>query len=182
MEAAYYAQQQQQQQQAAAYQQAYQQQAYQQQAYEPQQAAHTAQYQQQAIVFPTSVPAKKAFWYRKAEEEEEDLYCTCRMPYRGGVFMIGCEICDQWFHGPCVGVKTKDAQSIKKYFCPACERTKGLQVGFDMPQFELPRKKGTRNLPPRRNATQKRYTDEPDMEEEHDSMVQYSAAGAGGGA
>jgi hypothetical protein len=31
------------------------------------------------------------------------LYCICRKPYRQGVFMIGCDNCDEWYHGRCVG-------------------------------------------------------------------------------
>ena len=29
-------------------------------------------------------------------------YCLCRRPYDG--FMIGCEECKEWYHGPCICV------------------------------------------------------------------------------
>ena len=28
------------------------------------------------------------------------LYCMCQSAYQDGVFMIGCDSCDNWFHGP----------------------------------------------------------------------------------
>ncbi len=39
------------------------------------------------------------------EEEEEDsnrLYCICKQPYDGEVFMICCDLCNEWYHGECV--------------------------------------------------------------------------------
>mmetsp|Transcript_7974 Transcript_7974/g.11791 ORF Transcript_7974/g.11791 Transcript_7974/m.11791 type:complete len:1472 (+) Transcript_7974:701-5116(+) len=45
-------------------------------------------------------------------------YCICRRPYEG--FMIGCDNCDEWFHGPCIGVSEQQAERYDKYMCVRC--------------------------------------------------------------
>jgi len=43
--------------------------------------------------------------------------------------MIGCEICEDWFHGTCVSIDKSDEPLIDKYICPNCEtRGKGKTV------------------------------------------------------
>jgi len=41
---------------------------------------------------------------RKSSVADEEIYCLCRQPYVEGSFMLACDICDDWYHGPCVGV------------------------------------------------------------------------------
>lgn len=59
-----------------------------------------------------------------AEEEYEKLkqtmcgYCICRQPYEG--FMIGCDSCEEWYHGPCVGISEGQAEKFDKYVCVRC--------------------------------------------------------------
>ena len=45
-------------------------------------------------------------------------YCICRSPYEG--FMIGCDGCDEWYHGPCVGISEEQAEKFDKYVCVRC--------------------------------------------------------------
>jgi hypothetical protein len=45
-------------------------------------------------------------------------YCLCRRPYEG--FMIGCDDCDEWFHGACIGVSETRADKVDKYVCIRC--------------------------------------------------------------
>lgn len=47
------------------------------------------------------------------------VYCICRRPDNGD-FMICCDVCNEWFHGTCVGVAKRNAIEIKKYSCPKC--------------------------------------------------------------
>uniref|UniRef100_A0A6U6EVL1 PHD-type domain-containing protein n=1 Tax=Odontella aurita TaxID=265563 RepID=A0A6U6EVL1_9STRA len=45
-------------------------------------------------------------------------YCLCRKPYEG--FMVGCDTCEEWFHGPCIGVSESQAERYDKYVCVRC--------------------------------------------------------------
>lgn len=59
---------------------------------------------------------------KNGDTNKEKLYCICRKPYDPGVFMIGCDKCDDWFHGECVHVSSKDAKKMSSYTCSACEK------------------------------------------------------------
>lgn len=54
------------------------------------------------------------------ESEDNGPYCICRGPddHR---WMIGCECCDEWFHGECIGL-TKDVgeKLVERFVCPNC--------------------------------------------------------------
>uniref|UniRef100_A0A674N9F8 PHD finger protein 8 n=1 Tax=Takifugu rubripes TaxID=31033 RepID=A0A674N9F8_TAKRU len=56
------------------------------------------------------------------------VYCLCRLPYDVTRFMIECDICQDWFHGSCVGVEEDKAAEIDLYHCPNCEVTHGPSV------------------------------------------------------
>lgn len=49
-------------------------------------------------------------------------YCLCRQPYDG--FMIACDECEDWFHGPCVGVSESRADRVNKFVCLRCSLSK----------------------------------------------------------
>ncbi|QQP41845.1 PHD finger and CXXC domaincontaining protein CG17446like [Caligus rogercresseyi] len=34
--------------------------------------------------------------------------------------MIGCDKCEEWYHGTCVKITESGSKSIAKYFCPPC--------------------------------------------------------------
>ncbi|KAG7373105.1 PLU-1-like protein [Nitzschia inconspicua] len=57
-------------------------------------------------------------------EEVEELrqavvgYCLCRRPYEG--FMIGCDHCEEWYHGSCIGVSESKAEKFEKFACVRC--------------------------------------------------------------
>ena len=55
------------------------------------------------------------------------LPCCCR-------FYIGCDRCQDWFHGSCVGVTKSEADQMDTYICPTCQRTNLAQVA---PQRQL---------------------------------------------
>jgi len=66
-------------------------------------------------------------------EDGGERYCTCRGP-SDGKFMIGCDHCDGWFHGKCVGVSAKCGEAIEaegaQYMCPLCAKSKGVAYAF----------------------------------------------------
>lgn len=45
-------------------------------------------------------------------------YCLCRRPYSG--FMIGCDECEEWYHGSCIGITESKADRFDKYVCIRC--------------------------------------------------------------
>ncbi|XP_065427272.1 histone lysine demethylase PHF8 isoform X2 [Chrysemys picta bellii] len=56
------------------------------------------------------------------------VYCLCRLPYDVTRFMIECDICQDWFHGSCVGVEEDAAADIDLYHCPNCQLAHGPSV------------------------------------------------------
>ncbi|XP_013060531.2 nucleosome-remodeling factor subunit NURF301-like isoform X2 [Biomphalaria glabrata] len=60
---------------------------------------------------------------RKQQEHiSEELYCLCQTPYDENQFYIGCDRCQDWFHGDCVGISKREADSIEVYVCPNCQK------------------------------------------------------------
>ncbi|KAJ8318671.1 hypothetical protein KUTeg_003762 [Tegillarca granosa] len=59
---------------------------------------------------------------QQQETAVEELYCLCRTPYDDTQFYIGCDRCQDWFHGRCVGVSQAEADSMDTYICPNCQR------------------------------------------------------------
>lgn len=77
----------------------------------------------------TEAEAKKVDVYicneckRSQEGSSEELYCICRTPYDDSQFYIGCDRCQNWFHGRCVGILQSEADLIDEYVCPECQST-----------------------------------------------------------
>lgn len=64
------------------------------------------------------------------EESDHGPYCICRGPddHR---FMIGCDICEDWFHGECVDIaKDVGENLIERFVCPLCHEKTGLHTVF----------------------------------------------------
>lgn len=53
-----------------------------------------------------------------------DVYCVCRTAESG--FMIECDVCHEWFHGPCVKLARRDAKLQSSYTCPICDPHKPI--------------------------------------------------------
>lgn len=54
-------------------------------------------------------------------KKQRERYCNCDKPYDSTGFMIQCERCDIWYHGKCVGIKTKkQGDLIDHFFCEGC--------------------------------------------------------------
>lgn len=62
------------------------------------------------------------------DESDHGPYCLCRGPddHR---WMIACDVCEDWFHGECVGVDKAIGEAlIVRYVCPRCSDDKGINV------------------------------------------------------
>ncbi|XP_022257614.1 PHD finger protein 3-like, partial [Limulus polyphemus] len=59
-----------------------------------------------------------------SDDDPDRLWCICRKPHNGR-FMIGCDGCEEWFHGSCVGITRQKGQLMEKeeieWLCPKCK-------------------------------------------------------------
>lgn len=53
-------------------------------------------------------------------ENPTERYCICRMGAIDNANMIACDLCDEWFHQECIGIRATLAKNLKEYYCMAC--------------------------------------------------------------
>jgi hypothetical protein len=46
------------------------------------------------------------------------------LPFR---FYVGCDVCNDWFHGSCVGISEEMSRSMSEFVCVACRSAKDNQ-------------------------------------------------------
>ncbi|KAH0628944.1 hypothetical protein JD844_010609, partial [Phrynosoma platyrhinos] len=62
--------------------------------------------------------------------ENAPVYCICRKPDIN-CFMIGCDHCNDWFHGHCINITEKMAKAIREWYCMQCrERDPTLEIRY----------------------------------------------------
>lgn len=52
-------------------------------------------------------------------KQDGQAYCICRSS-DSSRFMIGCDNCEEWYHGDCIRITEKEAKYIKQFFCVRC--------------------------------------------------------------
>merc|ERR1711936_1147409 len=63
-------------------------------------------------------------------DEGETLYCICRSTDVSR-FMIGCDHCQEWYHGDCINITEEHSKYIKKFYCVECrEKNNHLTVVY----------------------------------------------------
>lgn len=63
------------------------------------------------------------------EEDDGKIYCICKTLYNPNLWMIACDICNEWFHGKCVQITANEARKIQTYACPFCQE-KGIPIVY----------------------------------------------------
>lgn len=61
--------------------------------------------------------------------------------------MIGCDECEEWFHGKCVNLKKKEGSKIDKYYCPSCRKDKNLEITYKIGQGPVEKKSAVEEKP-----------------------------------
>lgn len=62
--------------------------------------------------------------------DDDCVYCICRTGDTNR-FMIGCDSCNEWYHGDCISITEDYAKNIKQFFCLMCrERDSTLEIKF----------------------------------------------------
>ncbi|XP_025163350.1 nucleosome-remodeling factor subunit NURF301 isoform X1 [Harpegnathos saltator] len=59
--------------------------------------------------------------------KKEKLYCLCRTPYDETKFYVGCDLCNNWFHGDCVGITEEMSKSLSEFVCTECRHARDTQ-------------------------------------------------------
>lgn len=62
--------------------------------------------------------------------KKEKLYCVCRTPYDETKFYVGCDLCNNWFHGECVGITEESSKSMTEFICTECKHARDTQELF----------------------------------------------------
>ncbi|XP_036339457.1 CXXC-type zinc finger protein 1-like isoform X1 [Rhagoletis pomonella] len=63
-------------------------------------------------------------------KQDGQAYCICRTSDCSR-FMIGCDGCEEWYHGDCINITEKEAKHIRHYYCQRCkEEDPSLQTVF----------------------------------------------------
>ncbi|KAI8511554.1 CXXC-type zinc finger protein 1 [Branchiostoma belcheri] len=85
---------------------------------------------QEQIAKQFIMPERQAKMAQLFKQVEPVQYCVCRTSDTDR-FMIGCEKCDEWFHGDCIQVSQELARTIKRWYCAACmEKDPMLQIRY----------------------------------------------------
>ncbi|CAB4054287.1 BPTF [Lepeophtheirus salmonis] len=64
---------------------------------------------------------------RKMNLLHHKVYCICKTKYDATKFYVGCDTCNNWFHGNCVGITEEMSKTMTEYFCDECKSAKDNQ-------------------------------------------------------
>ncbi|XP_050310711.1 nucleosome-remodeling factor subunit NURF301 isoform X3 [Anthonomus grandis grandis] len=61
------------------------------------------------------------------KSKKEKVYCICRTPYDETKFYVGCDLCNNWFHGDCVGITEELSKTLTEFICDECRQARETQ-------------------------------------------------------
>lgn len=67
---------------------------------------------------PFEIP--ETFCLASAIEDKGHRHCICGGA-NDGTFMLGCDKCEEWFHGRCVGINKEYGNKLDSWLCPSCK-------------------------------------------------------------
>ncbi|XP_028669127.1 CXXC-type zinc finger protein 1a [Erpetoichthys calabaricus] len=92
--------------------------------------------------------------------ENAPVYCICRKPDIN-CFMIGCDNCNEWFHGDCINVTEKMAKAIREWYCQKCQEINpALEIKY------RPKKSREREIDLEQMEEDRKSRDTPDFKME----------------
>lgn len=62
-----------------------------------------------------------------ANVRKDKVYCICKTKYDPKKFYVGCDVCNNWFHGSCVGITETMAKTMTEYICDECRNARDNQ-------------------------------------------------------
>ncbi|ODM94816.1 hypothetical protein Ocin01_11866 [Orchesella cincta] len=60
----------------------------------------------------------------KGSKRKRKLFCVCKTPYDKDKFYVGCDKCENWFHGDCIGITEEMSKDLPEYICDDCRDDK----------------------------------------------------------
>ena len=66
-------------------------------------------------------------------ETEEGQFCLCRQA--GGIQMVGCDDCGDWYHLKCINVTPTMAKTMHNYICPPCVAKTGRASALSLETY-----------------------------------------------
>ena len=89
-------------------------------------------------------------------EPEEKMYCICRTADTNR-FMIGCDKCEEWFHGDCISITQEYAKRIQHFYCLMC-RDKDPKLEIIFKEAKKPKEKQNKQKPRTESLTENGYS------------------------
>ncbi|PNF24443.1 CXXC-type zinc finger protein 1 [Cryptotermes secundus] len=90
-------------------------------------------------------------------KQDGQAYCICRSS-DSSRFMIGCDNCEEWYHGDCIRITEKESKYIKQFFCVRCREEDPTLVTKYKPR----KREGERTTPGTEERKAKRRKDKLD--------------------
>lgn len=99
-------------------------------------------------------------------------YCLCQCRWEDGVFMIGCDSCEDWYHDKCVNLTEDKAKSLKSYKCPRCCQAANEDYAYGIIEgFHTPKKESVPPTPEKKEKKPKKEKKEKKPKKEKEKEV-----------